>query len=815
MRLNLTIKFGRGKDIIMTSSTLILCSRRLTRLALLLTLVPAPALAQSNASVHGRVVDPSGAVVPAAIVTLRGAGGERTLHATPTGEFTADSLASGEYILIAEAPGFAPAAQTILAIGGRAAWIELSLQVPSLTESVQVVAERIAGTPERISRIPGSVDVIDRATLDTSNVFTVNEALRKVPGLFARDEEGLGLRPNIGLRGTNPTRSSRVLLLEDGIPLTYAPYGDNASYYHPPIDRFESIEVLKGAGQIAYGPMTVGGVINYVTPAPPARSRGSFSFAAGNRDYLNAQGNYGATTGKVGYLFDYMRKQGDGARDNVSSALNDVNGKSVVALTPAQTLTVRGNYYSEDSNVTYSGLRQAEWDAFPRGNAFKNDFFYIDRAGASATHLFAPSGNVALSTTAYTSVFRRHWWRQSSNSGQRPSDASDPNCAGMDNLNTTCGNEGRLRLYRVIGVEPRLHALHELLGVTAEADYGVRVHHEQQDRIQKNGDTPTARDGVIVESNARTNTAVAAFAQQRLSFGKVSVTPGIRVEHVLYSRTNRLRAASGTTSLTQLIPGIGIAHSPSADVTWFAGLHRGFAPPRTEDVINNNTGGVIELDPELSWNFELGARTELRPGVVIDATFFRMDYENQVVPASVAGGVGATLTSGGETLHQGVEGSLRLDTSTLFGLSQNLYLRAALTFVPIARFEGTRFSSIAGFSNVAITGNRLPYAPESLFTIGVGYSFTDRFDALVEAVRVSDQFGDDLNTVAGTPDGQRGLIAAQTTWNAAANYRIPTFDATLFVTVKNVLDTLYIADRSRGLLPGTPRLLQAGVKVRF
>jgi Fe(3+) dicitrate transport protein len=783
--------------------------------ALLLTVWPAAAMAQSSATVRGRVVDPSGAVVPDATVTLRGPVGERTVRSAATGEFSAENLASGEYILIAEAPGFAPAGQTVIATSGRAAWIELILQVPSITAAVQVVAERIAGTPARISRIPGSVDVIDRATLDTSNVFSVNEALRKVPGIFARDEEGLGLRPNIGLRGTNPTRSSRVLLLEDGIPLTYAPYGDNASYYHPPIDRFESVEVLKGAGQIAYGPMTVGGVINYVTPAPPNRPRGSVSLSGGNRDYLNAQGNYGATAGKVGYLVDYMRKQGDGARDYVSSMLNDVNGKGVVALTPSQTLTVRGNYYSEDSNVAYSGLRQAEWDADPRGNAFKNDFFYADRGGASATHLFAPAANMALSTTVYSSVFRRHWWRQSSNSGQRPNDASDPKCAGMGNLSTTCGNEGRLRLYHVIGVEPRLHALHHLFGVTAEGDYGVRVHHEQQHRIQKNGDTPTARDGVIVESNERLNTAFAAFVQQRLLFGNVSVTPGLRVEHVLYSRTNRLRDASGTTSVTQLIPGIGIAHSPSADVTWFAGLHRGFAPPRTEDVINNNTGGVIDLDPELSWNFELGTRTELRPGVKVDTTFFRMDYENQVVPASVAGGVGATLTNGGETLNQGIEGSLRLDTAALFGLSQNLYVRGAFTFVPVAQFKGTRFSSVSGFSNVSISGNRLPYAPESLFTVGIGYSFADRFDTLVEAVRVSQQFGDDLNTIEPTPDGQRGIIPAHITWNGAVNYRIPKFDATLFVTVKNVLDTLYIADRSRGLLPGTPRLVQTGVKVRF
>ncbi len=92
-------------------------------------------------------------------------------------------------------------------------------------------------------------------------MFNFSEALRKVSGVNVRDEEGFGLRPNIGIRGTNPTRSTKILLLEDGVPLAYAPYGDNASYYHPPVERFESIEILKGAGQIEYGPVTVAGAL--------------------------------------------------------------------------------------------------------------------------------------------------------------------------------------------------------------------------------------------------------------------------------------------------------------------------------------------------------------------------------------------------------------------------------------------------------------------------------------------------------------------------------------------------------------------------
>jgi outer membrane receptor for Fe3+-dicitrate len=91
-----------------------------------------------------------------------------------------------------------------------------------------------------------------------------------------------------------------------------------------------------------------------------------------------------------------------------------------------------------------------------------------------------------------------------------------------------------------------------------------------------------------------------------------------------------------------LIPGIGVSYTAGERLTVFGGVHRGFAPPRTEDVVTNQ-GGVVDLDPELSWNYELGFRSTLAPGLRLDSTFYRMDYENQIVAASLAGGVGAAL----------------------------------------------------------------------------------------------------------------------------------------------------------------------------
>lgn len=793
----------------------------------LFVVVPAasfPTRAQSaKSSLAGRVLDQNQATITGVQVTLSVTDPkkERTCVTQADGLFRFDDLNPGAYRLSAVARGFSIFDKVIVLRSGETGSVDLTLQPSSVAETVVVSSSYLLGNAEIVERTPGAVDIVDKRTLESSRVLSSSEALRKVSGLNVRDEEGFGLRPNIGIRGLNPTRSTKVLLLEDGLPLTYAPYGDNASYYHPPVDRFESIEIVKGSGQILYGPTTVGGVINYVTPAPPLDASGFLTLMGGNRDYFNGHINYGGTWKGTGLVFDYTRKQGELARQDQRSGLNDLNFKSVSAFGTKHALTLKGNYYGERSNITYSGLTEAEYRDNPRQSIFRNDFFEGDRFGGSITHAYIPTDQITLTTNLYGSIFYRDWWRQSSNSAERPNRLNtlaggDPDCRSMADLHATCGNQGRLRKYYVRGVESRVRTNFAFFGINNEADFGGRIHFETQDRQQQNGDTATARSGVVVESNERKNSAYSAFLQNRLLFRDWTITPGVRIEHIRFQRTNRLAnggaGVTGHTELTQVVPGIGVSYHPATKLTLFAGVHRGFAPPRTEDIINNATGGTVDLESELSWNYEVGIRSLPAKGVQIDATVFRMDYENQIVPASVAGGVGSAFTNGGETLHQGVEITGRFDTSTIFSSPHNFYLRTAFTYLPTANFTGTRFSNVTGFSNVSVSGNRLPYAPQQLLNVIVGHSHSKGVNTFLEGVYVGRQFGDDLNTINSTANGQRGAIPSYTVWNATFNYEAEAVRSVFFITVKNLFDRTYIVDRSRGILPSSPRLVQAGIK---
>ncbi len=800
-----------------------ICIFKALCISLLLAVISQINLAQTRLLLSGRVTDSTGAAINGVIVTARQLGNsfDRAVTTDSSGNYRLENLLPGEYQITARGEGFSLAAQAISLDAERS--LNFTLRPGTLTEDISVVSTQLAATLEEQARIPGSVEIIDARTLEISRPFNFNEALRKASGVYTRDEEGFGLRPSISIRGLDPNRSAKVLLLEDGVPLGHAPYGDTDAYYHPPIERYNGIEILKGSSQIAHGPNTLSGAVNYLTPAPPDKFSGSLTLIGGNRNYFNGYGSIGASFGKgageTGVLFDFLRKQGQGARENMRFGVNDVLVKTFTKLNEhgTQTLGFKFNYYGEDSNVPYSGLTLAEFIANPRANPFRNDFFYGDRLGGSALYTNVLNSKVVLTTALYASSFKRDWWRQSSNSDQRPNRRGFNGCTGLAELNTLCGNEGRLRNYDTFGIDPRL----KISSRAGETDLGFRYHRETQNRIQQNNDTlgPNGRSGLTVEDNQRKNSALSGYIQHRFLFGKLALTPGVRIEHVNIERTNRLGTlVTGKTDVTEVIPGVGVAYSPFSRLTIFAGAHRGFSPPRPADIINNTTGGVFELDSELSWNYEVGFRSAPVRGVRLSAALFRLDYQNQIVPANLSGGVGSTLTSAGETLHQGLEFDGRWDSGVMFNSPHNFYVRAAYTFVGTAEYRGTRFSNVGGFSTTSITGNRLIYSPKHLATTTIGYSHASGIDALVEAVHTGSQFGDDLNTITVSPNGQRGLIPSYTVWNATVNYRfgkLERYAPTVFVAIKNLADDNFIVDRRRGIMVGIPRLVQGGVKLRF
>jgi len=738
----------------------------------------------------------------------------------------------------------------MLPIAASAAQDDSTIELPAM--------EVTSSAENNILNMSSSSVILDEKELFQSHVSNVNEALRKIPGVYVRDEEGFGIRPNIGFRGMNPFRSTKVLFMEDGLLLNYAPYGDNDIYYHPPVERYEGIEVMKGAELNMYGPQTISGAVNYLTPTPPKNPGGSISFTGGNRDYLSGHVRYGGTvedaTGtvdSVGGVIDYVHKEGEGSRDNTFVKLDDVNLKTVIDINARNSLTLRGDYYQENSQSTF-GITEAELRNFGyRYNPFKNDEFYTERFSTSATHEFRFNDDLKLSANFYWSKFDRDFWRQEN---QQPTDNQCGNAfrearlagqaVNVDNCNFT---RGRLRHYNAWGVEPRLHANHNWFGVASELDAGVRMHYENSARTTVDGNTSTARDGVTIENNDRFADAYSGFMQNRFILGDWTVTPGIRVESVSYQRKNNpyqgnpalptpvpgnTKSSVGESDLIEALPSFALTYQPIKQATLFFNMHRGFAPPRVEDSVYAD-GTSVEIAAEKSWNYEAGVRSQPVKGVKTDLTLFHNDFDSLTAVGTVGGN--DTGVAQGQALFQGIEFLNRIDTADLFNWTHNPYLQIAYTWVPTAEttspfhclpLSNGNFPANCPGGNVlgSKAGNRSPYAPEHLVTATVGYSHPSGFDAHLETVFVAEQFGDFRNLESATDfyaptsnearSGQFGMINSYTIVNFASTYKVYK-GLDLYVSVKNIFDDRYIVDRVRGILPGSPRLVQAGFKYDF
>jgi Fe(3+) dicitrate transport protein len=240
-------------------------------------------------------------------------------------------------------------------------------------------------------------------------------------------------------------------------------------------------------------------------------------------------------------------------------------------------------------------------------------------------------------------------------------------------------------------------------------------------------------------------------------------------------------------------------------------VHRGFAPPQVQDQISND-GRSTDLGSEKSWNYELGSRASGLRGLDLQLTGFYMDFQNQIIPKSGAGGSGTLFTTARRSAHGGAEISGSADLNELLGHRTGIVLDWAYTWLPIAEFTEHQSSSFS--SSVDVSGHRLTYAPDRTLTSSIRWSPVEAAAVRVEAVHIGEQYSDDLNTRVGTPSGRQGLIPASTIWNADARYDVLPW-LTLNATAKNLRDEVYIQDRSRGILVGPPRLVQLGVRTRF
>jgi len=711
----------------------------------------------------------------------------------------------------------------------------------------------LQGDPDAI---PGSADVLDAEDLAVHDYADVTRLLRTVAGVNVQEEDGYGLRPNIGMRGTGLDRSEKITLMEDGVLMSPAPYAAPAAYYFPHAGRMAGVEVIKGAAGVRYGPRTQGGSLNLLSTPVPEETSGLLNIWLGDEDTRRGHAYVGGMTDagegvRIGGLIEGFFDSADGFKviDGMEDAstgydIEDYVGKFRVEIDGdaiSHMFELKGQYSDELSNETYLGLTEADFaaDPFRRYSASQNDQMDAEHSEWSLRYQGRFANGLTLSGVAYRTDFARDWFKL---------DRIDPDGAGpagavkigallddpvtyADAFEIATGGIGFVsaddavlikhnnREYYAQGLQLELDGEASFGGVEHAWRFGVRVHEDEMDRDQwrenfrmDNGTLVLTSVDVPGSDSNRIDSAeaVSFFVQDEISFGQWTFTPGLRYEQVDLRRedygkndTDRLGTSLviKENSVDAFIPGLGIRFDVDDNLALFGGVHRGFAPPAP---------GSTTQEPEDATNWEFGARYS-QDNWNVEAIGFFNAYENLIGTCTNSTGGGCVIGDqfdGGEVDVMGLELTADADLGRMAGWSVSVPVRAAYTWTD-AEFQ-TGFSSGFGPWGSVESGDGLPYIPENQLFAAIG------LDAGEFGGEVSVSWVDEIRTEAGQgtiPADER--VEGHTVMDASAWYAI-TEQVRTRISVRNLADQRYAVARSpSGLLPGAPRAVLVGLSVTY
>jgi len=713
-----------------------------------------------------------------------------------------------------------------------------------LLERIVVVAKR--GDADKLG---GSAQLIGQEVIEKFSFTDVNRVLREAPGLNLQEEDGFGLRPNIGIRGSGNDRSAKIAIMEDGVPVAPAPYAAPAAYYFPQIGRMQGVEIVKGPAAIKYGPQTVAGALNFYSTAIPDTDRfsGKVDLLGGENKTLRAHaygGQYFKTGGAVdvGILLETLQNRSDGFKKidrggDTGFEIQDYVGKLAFRTNEKaslqQSLELKIQHYKETSDETYLGLSLADFNASPyrRYNASQMDEMNVEHQTYQATHRIKFNDTFDLTTLAYYNKTKRAWYKlqdvhngagyvSMSNVLANPASFATAyqnlvGAAGYVSADNALRVRNNNREYYSWGVQSVLGINFDLGATTHDVELSVRYHADEEDRFQ-NQDAYRMDNGTMVRTTtgalgAQANRVVGAnawsfFVRDSITLGAWTVVPGVRYETINLKSTsygpadpNRLAPTATVKDKVDVwIPGISSSYALNDNWLLLAGVHRGFASPAP------GSGS----SPEKSWNYEAGFRFQ-HESARFEAIGFYTDYENLLGTCTLSTGGGCvvgTQFDGGEVEVKGLEVMAGYNVALSSGF--NLPLSAVYTYTD-SKFK-TSFNSNYEPWGTVVAGDELPHVPSHQLTFNVG------LEAECWRINVAMNHVSKSRATAG-----RGAIApgdkidARTLFDVSAEYDVLP-DVSLFVSAENLTDKVYnVAFSPAGARPGKPRTVLGGIKLAF
>jgi iron complex outermembrane recepter protein len=685
-----------------------------------------------------------------------------------------------------------------------------------------VTSTRLPSTPLPANRVPASVDVMSGEELRATGAVTLQDALRRLPGVTTANQQGNSFQMDLsvrGFQGTSVTGAPQgISVFVDGVRVN-EPTVEEINFDLLPLDDIERIELIRGPAAV-FGRNTLGGVLNIVTrrgtevrEIVPEAEWGSF----GRQKYRL---RVGGTEGPFDYYVSGAYFTEDGWRDGSASRLGKLFAR--IGLRDGGT-DVSLSYQRAQNRLEQPGsLPESELDHHRTRNFTSGDFF-------------APLMNeVTLNVKQELS----EQWALAATLFARMLDAEQFNVNLVDNnarsFTSTATAGGTVELIQQATVFGRSNRL--VLGAEyAHADARVRVLQETPEG-QREIDSDV-RDGL---------TTIGGWVLDTFEVGRNLIVAGDQlvltaggrfdyVRHAIGDRTPNpdVPSSAGTHTFMRTTPRFGINYNPTPRLNLYFSYAEGFRAPAFLELtcaspaticpgLQAGTAADPPLKPVTVRTYEVGARAQPWPWLEGRLALYRSDVQDDIFSVAPTGTVGLFFQNVGNTRRQGIEIELRGKYERLLEPWIN-YAYTDATFrdeVLLGTSRVTVDCSAPPCTQLVRKGSHLPLIPRHRVNVGLDTHLTDWLTLSLSGAYVGRQWlrGDEAN--ADRPLGDYVVL------NASLTARVKALTA--FIAVHNLLDTEYEtfgtfapntradgAPVQRFLTPAPPISFLGGLSYRF
>jgi Fe(3+) dicitrate transport protein len=791
-------------------------------------------LSAQTFTLSGKVKTTSGNAANASII-LKNTG--YVTIADSVGNYQLKNVKPGRYTLQVSSVGYHAISRDLKVNADQTINLVLTETVKQLDDvNIQAGKEKTFGVT-RLKAIEGTtinagkkseVIVLNDVTANTATNNT-RQIYSKVAGLNIWENDGAGIQLGIGGRGLNPNRVTNFNTRQNGYDISADALGYPESYYSPPAELTDRIEILRGASSLQYGTQ-FGGLINFKLKEGPSDkpieviSRET----AGSWGFFNTTNSIGGTVGKVQYYTFFQHKQGDGWRPNSDFNVNTAYAGITYKATNKLSLTFQYTYMDYLAHQP-GGLTDAEFDADPHQSVRARNWFKVNWNLGAAILDYQITDNLKFNSRFF---------------GLSAGRDALGNLDYINHIDNGSDRDLYKDTYKNYGNESRLLYTYKIGNIAQNLLTGVRFYHGDTHREQGLGNNGSSGDPSDFEYKSADSYAYTnyTFPNYNLAFfaenifrvtPKFSIIPGIRFEDIITKAdgdyNNYTLDQAGNIIFLQpehevrdhnrhfLIGGIGFSYFQNQAMQLYANISQNYRAINFSDI--NSANRNIQVDPNLQdetgYSADLGMRGNIAEIFNYDVSAFYINYDNRIGTIQKSDPVTFNVyryrTNISQSKNLGLESFAELEL--LHFLTQTASATKISIFTNLALINARYVNS----KEPAYNNNKVELAPDVIFKTGLSFK-RKRLSASYQLAYTSQQFADATNATF-TANAIDGIIPAYTVMDLSADYKLSRIFS-IQGSVNNLADKKYFTRRADsypgpGIIPADARSFYLTFQVKL